>query len=241
MRLGLSSAAAPDATFQELLSVCQARGLGCLELGAGHAHGVEPGSARPDQAGAERAEAERAGIHLAGVRLAAADLEADPGDLAAFALSLGAPLLVPAGELGRAPRGLTTGLVRVVLPPGRAALAALDALDDDVRPASRLPLAWDADPAAGDVSVVAGEILARAGRRLRHLRLYGGGPEAAAQEGQGVGALLARLALSGFDGSLALAPSSARYRVVWSAWLGRRGGWGCGSKAEDRNLVTLET
>ncbi|MFW6331581.1 MAG: hypothetical protein ACOC3J_07650 [Gemmatimonadota bacterium] len=28
-------------------------------------------------------------------------------------------------------------------------------------------------------------------------------------------------------------------RVIWDAWLGRRGGWGCGSKVEDRTLVSL--
>ena len=43
--------------------------------------------------------------------------------------------------------------------------------------------------------------------------------------------MMRELALAGYGGSLALAPSDQRYRVVWNAWLGRRGGWGCGSKA----------
>jgi hypothetical protein len=240
MRLALSSAAAPDATFRELLDACVRRGLGALELESGHGHDLEPRRATPGRAAAARAEAAAAGVHLAGLRMTGADLELESGRLAEFALALGAPLLVPVGGLGGAPGGLATGLVRVVLPSGPAGLRALDTLDQGLRPAARQPLAWDAAPGDGDVSDTAAELLARVGPRLRHIRLYGGGPEAAAQEGRGVGALLARLALTGFDGSLALAPSSLRYRVAWSAWLGRRGGWGCGSRTEDRQLVSLE-
>lgn len=39
-------------------------------------------------------------------------------------------------------------------------------------------------------------------------------PEGSAQEGLGVGSLMARLAVAGFGGTVALAPSSERYRVV---------------------------
>ena len=38
---------------------------------------------------------------------------------------------------------------------------------------------------------------------------------------------------------LILAPSSTRYRVAWETWLGRRGGWGCGSSGE-RSLTALQ-
>jgi hypothetical protein len=247
MRLALSSAAAPDASFDDLLEACARRGLHALELECGHGHLLDPGRASPGDAAHARARAAAAGIHIAGLRLpgghedpgGSGALGADPGDLMAFALSLGAPLLIPAVRAVHAPRVLEAGKVMAVLPAGAAALPALDLLEGESRYSSRLPLAWDVDPAQ-DLSAAA-ELIARLGSRLRHVRLYGGGPESAAQEGRGVGALMARLALAGFTGTLALAPSSPRYRVAWSAWLGRRGGWGCGSTAEDRDLVTLET
>jgi hypothetical protein len=60
------------------------------------------------------------------------------------------------------------------------------------------------------------------------------------QEGQGIGALMARLTLAGYQGTLALAPSTSRYLYAWGAWLGRgTGGWGCGSKTADDSLVRL--
>jgi hypothetical protein len=249
MRLALSSAAAPDASFDELLDACVRRGFSALELECGHGHLLDSVRAAAGDAAAARARAAGAGVHLAGLRLATDEGEAvqagpdqrDQVDLLALVRSLGVPLLVPAARMAGAPRALDTGRVMVVLPAGGAALPALDDLDSGGRSAARLPLAWDVDPTAADTSAVAGDLIARAGSRLRHVRLYGGGPESSGQEGRGIGSLMARLALSGFTGTLALAPSSASYRVAWSAWLGQRGGWGCGSTSQDRQLVTLGT
>ena len=42
MRLALSSAAVPDATFDELLAACARRGFAAVELEVGHAHGITP-------------------------------------------------------------------------------------------------------------------------------------------------------------------------------------------------------
>src|SRR5690606_15891059 len=109
----------------------------------------------------------------------------------------------------------------------------------DLAPGGALGLGWEVDPGAEDVTGRITTVLRAAGPHLRHIRLLGGGPEAVQHEGRGIGALMARLALSGYDGPLALAPSTARYRTAWSAWLGRGGGWGCGSKASDPSLVQL--
>jgi hypothetical protein len=79
------------------------------------------------------------------------------------------------------------------------------------------------------------------GRRLSHIRLLGGGPEAALHEGGGIGEVMGRLALSGYAGTMVLAPSSDRYRVAWQTWLGRRGGWGCGSRVSHPSLVQLSS
>jgi hypothetical protein len=241
MRLGLSSAAAPDATLDELLGACGRLGLSALELTAGHAHGLDPGDPSAHSAalaGDARDRAAAAGVAVAAFRFD--DPERD--GLADFALALNAPILVPLGAApvfaARMPAGVE---VVAILPGDRDPLASLDSLDAGSSDAPLLPLAWDADPGSGFVTTAAAALLDRAGQRLRHIRLLGGGPEAVAQEGRGVGALMARVALSGFTGTVALAPSSDRYRVAWAAWLGRRAGWGCGSKAEDRDLVTLGT
>jgi hypothetical protein len=241
MRLGLSSAAAPGATLDELLGACGRLGLSALELTAGHAHGIDPGDDGPERA--DRAAGARDRAAAVGVAIAAFRLDGSPaGGLTDFALALGASILVPYASAPalavRVPDGVE---VMAVLPGDSDPLASLDRLDAGHFDAPLLPVAWDADPASGFVTTAAAALLDRAGPRLRHIGLLGGGPEVGAQEGRGVGALMARIALSGFTGTVALAPSSERYRVAWGAWLGRRRGWGCGSRAEDRDLVTLGT
>lgn len=249
MRIGLSSAAAPDASLEELFDACGRRGLPALELEAGHGHGLDVGD--PDAANAVEAavRAAASGVVLSGYRVGhdgvvdpavrASDVDA----MTSFALRLGAPLIVPvdlALSLTRS-RIADGAQLLAALPAGDGAAAGLDRLDAAGPVGAALSVAWDVDPASGDVSLLAPEIMGRTGRRLRHIRLLGGGPEGSAQEGRGVGSLMARLALAGFGGTVALAPSSDRYRVVWGAWLGRRGGWGCGSVAEERGLVSLVT
>jgi hypothetical protein len=249
MRLGLSSAAAPDASLDELMEGCVRRGLVALELESGHDHGLGPGASAARDASEARARATAAGIMIAGYRLAtpaapgslAPQEMPDMGDIVTLGLCLGAPLLAePRTALDLAAACVPGGShVMAVLPAGDEAVTALDTLAA-AGPAGRgIDVAWDLDPGAGDVSDVAAEVLARAGGRLRHVRLLGGGPESTAQEGRGVGSVMVRLTLAGFAGTVALAPSSPRHRVIWSAWLGRRGGWGCGSKEENRDFVRL--
>ena len=48
-----------------------------------------------------------------------------------------------------------------------------------------LALAWEADPRLGPVGVMAEPLLERFGNALGHIRLIGGGPEAASQDGAG--------------------------------------------------------
>jgi hypothetical protein len=55
-------------------------------------------------------------------------------------------------------------------------------------------------------------LLDRLGERLRHVRILGGGPEAALHEGQGVGELMGRLALAGYTGTVILSPGS---KLTW--------------------------
>jgi hypothetical protein len=249
MRIGLSSAAAPDASLDELFDACTRRGLPALELEAGHGHGLDVGDPVAANAVEAGVRAAASGVLLSGYRVAHGDgvdpdvRGSDVEGMTSFALRLGTPLIMPVDLALSLTRSQVADGVHllVALPPGAAAAATLDRLDAAGPVGAAMSVAWDVDPANSDVSLLAPEIMARAGWRLRHIRLLGGGPEGAAQEGRGVGSLMARLALAGFGGTVALAPSSDRYRVVWGAWLGRRGGWGCGSVAEERSLVSLVT
>ncbi len=154
-----------------------------------------------------------------------------------FAAALQAPVLVPFPDaVGLVPAMATEGLEAMVWLAGVKGVEP-DAVLDGLVPG--VAVAWEADPTRGELAERGSALLARLGGRLRHIVLRGGGPEATEQEGRGVGSLMARLAVAGYGGTVALAPSSDRYRVIWDAWLGRRGGWGCGSRLEDRSLVTL--
>jgi hypothetical protein len=233
MRLGLSSAAAADACLDELLAACRARGLSTLELRAGDGHGVR---AETDPVGV-RAAAARADLDIAAFRSTASD---DAHRLASLSAGLHAPVIV-ADDGGVAVR---LELAARIIDAGGHALVAADGAAEGWLPAvaeAGIGYAWDVDPTNGDVAAD-GELLLRdGGARPTFIRLIGAGPEAAMQEGRGIGTLMGRLALARYDGPLVLAPSSSRYRVVWAAWLGRRGGWGCGSKAADPDLVRLAT
>ena len=90
MRLGLSSAAAPEASLDELLAACLRRGLVALELREEDGHGV---SGAPDGiAGAEaQRRARTSGVEITGFRsrTGGEDLA-----LARVAAGAGAPVLV---------------------------------------------------------------------------------------------------------------------------------------------------
>ncbi|MCC6223631.1 MAG: hypothetical protein IT201_09105 [Thermoleophilia bacterium] len=228
MRLGLSSAAAPDASLEELLDACRRRGLAALELREGDAHGVVPGDVALLRAASERAVA--AGVGIAGYRT---DGAAGDAELAALSRSLGAPVLL-AGPAAAARAARIAGLgARAAVVLGDPAGGEGQELPDGVE------AAWDADPAAGGLGERAAALLGRLRPRLAIVRLAGGGPEALGQAGQGIGELMGQLALAGYGGAVVLTPTSSRYRVAWQTWLRRGGGWGCGSKATSLPLLTV--
>jgi hypothetical protein len=239
MRLVLSSAVAPSAPLDELREAAARRGMAGVELVSGHAAADRRGVGADPGPGADTV----AGPPVVTLLGADGTDSRDGGhDLGALARELGVPALVrcsvedglgPGEALDRVGEIRRAGAEAMVLLPTAGLETALAALPADE------PVAWDADPRARDLTGPGAWLLDAAGARLRHVRLRGGGPEAVEQEGRGVGSLMARLALAGYAGTVALAPSGPRYRVIWDAWLGRRGGWGCGSRSEDRTLVTL--
>jgi hypothetical protein len=235
MRLGLSSAAAPDAGLDELLAACTLRGLSTLELRAGDAHGIAVAGDWSAAVSAGLAAAAEARVTIAGYRTIAAS---DARQLARLSDALGCPILVSdEGDMG----ATITRARRISAAGGRAlVLARGPALQ--WHPAitrSGLEYGWEVDASCGDVAADAELVLQQAEVALRYIRFIGGGPEAALQEGRGIGTLMGRLALAGYNGAVILAPSATRYRVAWESWLGRRGGWGCGSKSAAAELVHL--
>lgn len=230
MRLGLSSAAAPDLSLEGLVLACRRRGLAALELDAGHWGHLMGCDARAARA---------AGVQLAGLRVRSLDAAMSAG-VPALSRELDAPVIAPAPPLPapiavlEAGRRYAKSGGRLLLSHGSDPDRVLDlrkVIDRDASDA--IGLAWDVDPAIETrLAGRAPEVLRAAGDALRHIRLRGGGPESALQEGRGVGELMAHLALAGYAGSLVLAPSSGTYLRAWASWLGRNGGWGCGSKTQ---------
>jgi hypothetical protein len=242
MILSLSSAAAPDLELREIAAVCSHRGLGGLELVPGTAHGVGPHWSPSRVRSALDAAAAEGG---AAVRIVALEVErpAEAAQLAPLAGALHLALLLPAdrwepGELVARARAAADDGAHVVLFRSFSSAAVSDtaSLLAEIGHA-RVHAGWEVDPASAPLDF-AERLLDPAAPPPAYLRLRGGGPEAAAQTGMGVGELIGRLTLARFAGPLVLTPSSPTFHVAWSAWLGRRGGWGCGSKA-DRELVGL--
>jgi hypothetical protein len=246
MRLGLSSEAAPDASIGEIAAACVRRGLGAVELVEGHAHGVSVRSNDAAIAAAARTLGD-AGIEDRVFR-PAPHASPDWEPLAALAARLGAGVLVPAAwaaESGRmdaaaAAFGRSGGRLLIAHPSDPAEAAAARMLADRCTP-GLASLAWDADPDGPPLVAYAAAVLDAAGPQLSHIRLRGSGPEAAASEGKGIGALIARLTLRSWDGVLLLAPADPARIPVWRIWLGRGTGWGCGSRTAAEELVRLGT
>jgi hypothetical protein len=239
MRLGLSSGAAPDATLDELLAACRRRGLAGVELVEGHAHGVTPTTGAGMASGAPAVAEDGPGILAF---RCATEATALSGDAARLSRHLGCPVIsptIPPAVLleAAAARYRDAGGVLLLSFPSQpdAVLRAAELAD---RAGGGVALSWDLAP--GEASGAStGDTLAAAGAALRHVRLYGGGPEAPLLEGRGIGELAVQLALAHYAGPLVLTPSTDSYRQAWRSWLGRRGGWGCGSSRERGTLVSL--
>jgi sugar phosphate isomerase/epimerase len=244
MQLSLSSTAAPDASLEELLAGCTRRGLGGLELSEGDGHALSL-STSPGAAAAMADYAREAGVSICAIQVAS--IRPDELDAAArLAAAVEAPVIVPLkgfdrAALPRAADAFAARGARLLLAHGSDARVheAARWLLEPLPGAAAVGLAWDVRPGVDEPARI-GDVLDAAGEALRYIRLHGGGPESQAQTGQGVGALLATLALRRYAGPLVLTPSTPSYRYVWSAWLGRAGGWGCGSKQSDETLVTLD-
>lgn len=235
MRLGLCSGALPGAPLEDLMQAAATRGLSVVELREEDLHGVAP--EMPMDAIDVVARAARGNVGISAYRAGSRN---KARRLARLSELLNLPILVDGGP-GDIRQRVALAL-RIADTGGRSAIVVggndvlVQAAEAEM---AGLEIAWEADPLEGIPPATTAALLDDHGMRLRHVRLRGGGPEADLHEGRGIGGMAARLALGGYTGSLILTPSSARYRIAWQSWLGRRGGWGCGGKDSAPELVTL--
>lgn len=235
MRLGLSSASAPRASLEELISACVGRGLSALELRAGDWHGVDI-ALEPDGAAATAAEHARE----AGVAICAYLADAGGNDLrlARLSLALGAPLLVPSGThaLERCIALVEVGATAVPLLDGDETADELAAID-----AAGFGIALDIDAGLGDLAGRVTRLQDRFGTRLRHVRLQVGVDRSVlsvVEEGSGIGGLITRLPFEAYDGVLVFAPSTERDHVLQQSWPEQRSGSGRGDAAARPEAVS---
>jgi len=238
VRLVLSSAAAPEATATELAEACLRRGLSGIEF-------VLPSIKVDDgNIAAFRAELVAAGVELSGIFRPTMQ-RAEVTAAAEVAAAVGTPIIVPGAAIERsllpeAAEAFARAGAHLLLsqPSDPEAVVTLRQVVSESLAGSPLGLAWEIRPGSDDPLQME-RVLEMGGDLLRYIRLHGGGPEAHAQSGMGIGSIMGRLTLARFGGPLVLLPSNARYHYVWRAWLGRAGGWGCGSKQGDETLVAL--
>ena len=74
-------------------------------------------------------------------------------------------------------------------------------------------------------------VLEATGPTLAHVRLRGAGPETEAGGGDGTSALFKALALRGYSGTVALAPSAQGTGGAWRRWCFEERGLGCNTAA----------
>lgn len=242
MRLAISSAAAADAPPQELVAACLRRGLSGIEL----VHDAASGLRIEEKAAVIALAAGDSGVELVGIHHAALPRRRVRA-VAESSAKLGVPAIVPLPSFDRTLLGLAAeafseaGARLLLACGGDPEMAnAVTRLLEPVPGSEAISLAWELRPGIDDPRFTS-YVLSTAGDRLAYIRLFGGGPESLAQTGTGIGSTMAHLALARYSGPLVLVPSDRSYHYAWSAWLGRAGGWGCGSKQSDDALVSLAT
>lgn len=243
MRLALSSAVAPDAPPRDLLTGCGRRGLSGLELSCGPATLSDAADDRL-RAVETNSIARELGLEVTGIYVRSLPVE-ELRPLARLSAAIEAPAVIPVESLDRAliPAAADAfaeagGKLLIAHGGDPRSVDALRWLLASIPHNVALGMAWEIRPGVDDAHRMRDVLDATEGR-MKYVRLHGGGPEADAQSGMGIGAVMARLALARFAGPIVLTPSNQQYHYAWNAWLGRAGGWGCGSKQSDPSLVTL--
>ncbi len=223
MRLCLSSDTLPAGSLTELTQAARRRALAGLELriDAGHRHGLDE--------------------TLCTIRQQA-NIDCLPGDhmpISWLLLPRDVSLVVLLIWAGVAD-SLGAGLILqspVSDPPAGVKLALLHG-DDPTEAIQAAAWAnrhnaftcWEVESDMDPNSIQA--VLSQTKVTLAHIRLLGSGPEAGQSTSPTTGMLMGRLALSGYDGTISLAPSRGADPDLWRRWLFETRGWGCGTAAQ---------
>jgi len=231
MSLVLSSAAAPERALPALDQAARARGLDGLEWVL---EAEQP------------LEAFAVGVQTSGARVAALRAEALPQHLDALAhlaATLGVPVSAPAaalpsGALAAAASAFERAGGTLLLGEG-AALEPMAALAQALRAAGTprsVGVALELRPSTESLREASAALFA-CRPFLGLVRLHGGGPEQRAQDGLGVGGVLADLAACDFAGPTVLTPSGPAALPQWRSWLDSKRSAGCGSAHPPRALA----
>lgn len=228
MRLTLTSAALPEAPLDRLRRAARRRDLEALEVvvGAGHAHGVEAAcEVGPEDAGASLIESEGPPIRWLLMEGAPSVAEILYSGRQAALLEAG---LLLRDAVPESPLGLPIGLVHGTDPEAAQKAAAWARMHD-------ANTCWEVALGRRDPESVA-DVLDATAPTLAHVRLLGAGPETQSEVPgtTGTGAVLKELALHGYSGTVALAPSAEGSLEAWRKWLFEGRGWGCGTAAQKK-------
>ena len=228
MKLILSSDALPDEPLPVLQRACRRRGLAGLELtvGSQQGHGLDAAAALAKPLSTlipfQQSDPPVRWLRHTGPLHAAALLR-----WAEIAFHLEAGLVI--SQPVDMPPALEVALQHDTN-AGEARRAA-----DWAAQFNRAKTAWALD-LTGDDSADLRHVLSLSRPTLGHLRLLGGGPEMQQSNATGSDDVWTQLALFGYSGTVALAPSDSKKTTLdaWARWLLDRRGWGCGTAAEKR-------
>lgn len=236
MRTALSSAAVPRASLDELVAALARHGLAALELRSGDEHGVSPSTPTEALDNAAR-QLLAAGVEVTGFLDESTE---PPQGITQLVRALDTVWLL-SSELPLSKRLELAGWARANDTPVAVVVggANADSEAQAVRNAG-FDIVWQAHPVEVSLAEMSEKVMQASGDSLLGVQLCGGGPEGTLHEGRGIGTVMARLAIAGFSGSLTLTPSDRKYHVLWDTWSGRRGGWGCGSKASAAPVEQLQ-
>lgn len=230
MQLALSSAAVPEASIDTLRSAARRRDVKALELvlGAGHGHGIGTPSRPGGRATTDAVPSQAGEPPVQWLLTSAAPSVTDVLYWGRQAALLDAGLLLR-GAVLESPLGLPLALVHET-DLQEAQRAAAWARMHDAKTCLNVRLGQ------GEPDQFA-EVLDVTAPTLAHVRLLGAGPEeqSAGSDRLGTGAVFKELALQGYSGTVALAPSANGSTSEWREWLFEKRGWGCNTAAKKKD------